>query len=367
MSLLLTVPVPLGANSYDVLIGTDAISAGWPRLRAHFPRGRCVIVTDENVASHHLAPLESRFRDSAIAPEAIILPPGETSKSFSTLETLVDRLLDLNVERSETIIALGGGVIGDLTGFAAAITKRGTGFIQIPTTLLSQVDSSVGGKTGINTRQGKNFVGAFHQPRLVIADTSLLASLPPREKLSGYAEIIKAALIGDAAMFERLDAQRANIMTGDALNQAIADAVGFKARIVAEDEKEAGRRALLNLGHTFGHAFEADAPKNAIRHGEAVAAGICLAFDYSAHIGACTIEDAERVRAHMLGVGLPAGPKTLAYRDWNAHSLIARMRDDKKNKDGRITLILARGIGNAYIDPDVDESDLVAFMETSLK
>lgn len=362
MTQIHTVHVPLGDQAYDVLVGERAIDAHWPAIKALFARGRAIIVTDGHVATYHLAALESRLRDSAIAPEAIILPPGETSKSFATLERLVDTLLDHNVERSETIIALGGGVIGDLTGFAAAITKRGTDFIQIPTTLLAQVDSSVGGKTGINTRHGKNFVGAFHQPRLVIADTALLDTLPERERRSGYAEIVKAALIGDAPLFDRLEAAGADILGGEKLDDAIAAAVAFKAQIVAEDEKEAGRRALLNLGHTFGHAFEADAPKDAIRHGEAVAAGLALAFDYSVRLGVCPPEDAERVKAHLRETGLPDGPKSLAFTDWNASSLIARMKDDKKNKDGQITLILARGIGKAYIARDADPNDLAAFL-----
>lgn len=363
MSGQLSVHIPLGEASYDVLIGHGALDRHWPALTALFPRGRAIIVTDGHVATYHLAPLESRLRDSGIAPEAIILPPGETSKSFATLEKLVDTLLDHNVERSETIIALGGGVIGDLTGFAAAITKRGMGFIQIPTTLLAQVDSSVGGKTGINTRHGKNFVGAFHQPRLVIADTALLATLPERERRSGYAEIVKAALIGDAPLFGRLEAAGADVLGGDRLDDAVAAAIAFKARIVAEDEKEAGKRALLNLGHTFGHAFEADAPKDAIRHGEAVAAGMSLAFAYSERLGVCPAGTTERVKAHLRETGLPDGPKSLAFTGWNASSLVARMRDDKKNKDGQITLILARGIGEAYIARDADPDDLAAFLK----
>ncbi|MAC38914.1 MAG: 3-dehydroquinate synthase, partial [Oceanicaulis sp.] len=255
---------------------------------------------------------------------------------------------------------------GDLTGFAASIAKRGVDFIQIPTTLLSQVDSSVGGKTGINTSHGKNFVGTFHQPRLVIADADLLASLPLRERRAGYAEIVKAALIGDRPLFDRLEAAAETALDGETLSEAVAAAVAFKARIVAEDEREAGARALLNLGHTFGHAFEAEAPKDRIRHGEAVAAGLALAFGFSVHKGLCPAGDAERVRAHLRAAGLPDGPQTLAHTGWDAERLIDRMRDDKKNRDGRIALVLARGIGEAFIDRDTDETDLQHFLETQL-
>jgi len=367
LSDILSVPVGLGERAYDVLVGAGALDAAQARLPAFFPRGRAVVVTDRNVAALHLKSVSDRLETAGLRADPIVLEPGETSKSWDGLTRLVEALLDRNVERSEAVIALGGGVIGDLTGFAAAITKRGVDFIQIPTTLLAQVDSSVGGKTGINTGHGKNFVGAFHQPRLVVADMDLLASLPLRERHSGYAEIVKAALIGDAAMFDVLENAGADVLDGPALSQAVAAAVAFKARIVAEDEREAGVRALLNLGHTFAHAFEAEAPKDAIRHGEAVAAGLALAFAYSARRGLCSADDAARVAAHLRTVGLPDGPKTLAHTDWNAERLVDRMRDDKKNRDGRIALILARGIGAAYIDRDTDENDLTDFMETTLK
>ena len=366
MSAVLTVPVGLGARSYDVLVGAGALDAAAQRLPALFPRRRAILVTDSHVAPLHLERVSALLARTGIACEPIVMAPGERSKSFAGLEQLVDALLERNIERSEAIIALGGGVIGDLTGFAAAVTKRGVGFIQIPTTLLAQVDSSVGGKTGINTRQGKNFAGAFHQPRLVIADTGLLTTLPERERRAGYAEIIKAALIGDAAMFERLDAAGAGVLQGAPLAQAIADAVAFKARVVAEDELEHGNRALLNLGHTFAHAFEAEAPKDAIRHGEAVAAGIALAFRYSVARGECPASDAARVEAHLRAVDLPWNGATLAHKDWDAARLVNRMRDDKKNQAGEITLILARGIGKAWIDRRIDATHLVAFLETSL-
>ena len=366
MSSILTVPVGLGARSYDVLVGSGALEAAAPHLSALFPRGRAILITDSHVAPLHLERVSALLTKAGIACDPIVMEPGEATKSFAGLQELVDALLARNIERSEAIIALGGGVIGDLTGFAAAITKRGVDFVQIPTTLLAQVDSSVGGKTGINTRQGKNFAGAFHQPRLVIADTDLLATLPERERRAGYAEIVKAALIGDPAMFERLDAAGSGVQQGTALAQAIADAVAFKARIVAQDELEQGARALLNLGHTFAHAFEAEAPRDAVRHGEAVAAGIALAFRYSVARGECPASDADRVEAHLRAVNLPWSAATLAHRDWDAARLVARMRDDKKNQAGEITLILARGIGKAWIAPRIDATHLVAFLETSL-
>ncbi|WP_291845427.1 3-dehydroquinate synthase [Maricaulis sp.] len=366
MSEIMRVNVGLGERSYDVLVGAGALTAAAPELVRHFPRGRAILITDRHVAGLHLERVSETLAAHGLEVEPVIVEPGETSKSWAGLARVVDALLDHNIERAEAVIALGGGVIGDLTGFAAAITKRGIDFIQIPTTLLAQVDSSVGGKTGINTTHGKNFAGAFHQPRLVIADRDLLATLPLRERRAGYAEIVKAALIGDAALFEQLEAAGADGLDGAGLDAAVAAAIAFKARIVAEDEREGGVRALLNLGHTFGHAFEADAPKDVIRHGEAVAAGIALAFAYSAHRGVCSAGDAARVEAHLRAVGLPASAAELAHTDWQASSLVSRMRDDKKNMDGRITLILARGIGAAYIDRAADEADLLSFMETQL-
>ncbi|WP_339332907.1 3-dehydroquinate synthase [uncultured Maricaulis sp.] len=366
MSDILRVPVGLGDRAYDVLVGPGALAAAGPELTRHFPRGRALLVTDRHVAGLHLDPVSRQLAELGLRVDPILVDAGEATKSWAGLEAVVNALLDHQVERSEAVIALGGGVIGDLTGFAAAVTKRGLDFIQIPTTLLAQVDSSVGGKTGINTRHGKNFAGVFHQPRLVIADRDLLATLPERELRSGYAEIVKAALIGDAPMFDDLETSGAGVLDGSRLDGAVAAAIAFKARIVAEDEREGGVRALLNLGHTFGHALEAEVPKDAIRHGEAVAVGIALAFAYSAHRGDCSTDDAARVTAHLRAVGLPASIRELNYATWKPARLVARMRDDKKNKDGRITLILVRGIGQAFIDPAVDEADLLTFMETQL-
>ena len=366
MSDILSIPVGLGDRSYDVLIGEGALEAALSRLPDLLPNGRTIIVTDEHVAPLHLDTLTSALTHAGIEAQSIILPPGENTKSFSQLESLVGAFLEAGLERSDAVIALGGGVIGDLVGFAAAITKRGINFIQIPTTLLSQVDSSVGGKTGINTHHGKNFAGSFHQPILVIADSALLETLPMRERRSGYAEIIKAALIGDAAMFDRLESAGANALSGDILRNAVGDAVAFKAGIVVRDEREHGARALLNLGHTFGHAFEAIAPRDVIRHGEAVAAGIAMAFRYSVHLGICPASDADRIEAHLRAVGLPDSAAALGHSDWKASEMIARMQNDKKNSGGRITLILARGIAKAYIESDTNEDDLVKFMETTL-
>lgn len=367
MSQRLTVPVELGARSYDVVIGPGALDASADRLGALCRRGRAVVIADQAALEHQGARLEAALSSAGLAPNILALKGGEAAKSWAQLEALIDHLLALNLERREPVIAFGGGTIGDLAGFAAAIVKRGAGFVQIPTTLLAQVDSSVGGKTGINTQRGKNLVGAFHQPSLVIADTALLASLPQREVRAGYAEIVKAGLIADRALFERLEALGADALSEDGLPQAVADAVAFKARIVAEDEREAGRRALLNLGHTFGHAFEAEAAPGALVHGEAVACGLALAFRYAARLGACPQEEADRVAAHLSAVGLPAGIAELAGGPYDPARLLARMADDKKNTDGAITLILARGLGEAYIAPDADRKDLAAFLSDEVE
>jgi 3-dehydroquinate synthase len=364
---LVEIAVGLGDRAYDIVIGHQALDMCGERLRSFFRCGRALVVTDSNVGPLHGPRLEAVLEQLGIETQFITVPAGEQSKSFEGLQTIVDALLDANIERGEVVIALGGGVVGDLAGFAASITKRGVDFIQIPTTLLAQVDSSVGGKTGINTRHGKNFAGTFHQPRLVIADSGFLSSLPDREIRAGYAEIVKAALIGDTALFERLEAAGPDILRGEDLTHAISDAVRFKANIVAKDEREAGVRALLNLGHTFAHAFEADAPKDAIRHGEAVAVGLALAFRFSAEHASCDPADAGRVEAHLRQIGLPAAPQDLPFSGWSAQSLIERMRGDKKNMGGKITLILAHGIGNAYIDHDIDETDLVRFLKKVLK
>ncbi|MEQ8433866.1 MAG: 3-dehydroquinate synthase [Oceanicaulis sp.] len=363
---MITVPVHLGARSYDVLIGAGALEAGAERLPALCPRGRALVAADSTALAHHGERLRAALGQAKLDPVIFEIEGGEAAKSWAGLEALCDQLLDANMERGESLIAFGGGTVGDLAGFASAVTKRGAGFVQIPTTLLAQVDSSVGGKTGINTRAGKSLAGAFHQPGLVIADTGLLVTLPQREVRAGYAEIVKAGLIADADLFDRLEALGADALTGEALDRAIASAVAFKARIVAEDEREGGVRALLNLGHTFGHAFEAEAQKGALVHGEAVAAGLALAFGYSQRLGVCLPGAAQRVCDHLRAVGLPASGRELSGGPYDAARLVARMGSDKKNSGGAITLILAKAVGDAYIAPSADARDLEAFLSEDL-
>lgn len=367
MSELITVPVALGQRSYDVVIGDGALEAGAARLTAFCPRGRALIAADAAAMAAHGARLKAALDKAGLEPVIFEIEGGEKAKTWRGLEQLVDQVLAAGIERSECLIAFGGGTVGDLAGFAAAIANRGVGFVQIPTTLLSQVDSSVGGKTGINTPSGKNLAGAFHQPRLVIADTRLLASLPAREIRAGYAEIVKAGLIADAGLFDRLEALGGEALSGEALTRSIAEAVAFKARIVAEDERESGVRALLNLGHTFAHAFEAEARPGALIHGEAVAAGLGQAFAYSARLGVCPQSHAARVSAHLRAVGLPASGSELAGGPFDAGAIVARMRSDKKNSGGAITLVLARAIGEAYIAPGADADTLTAYVKEDLR
>ncbi|GAA0326415.1 3-dehydroquinate synthase [Sphingomonas oligophenolica] len=358
------VPVALGDRSYDVLVEAGLLARAGAHL-APLARGRTMaIVADENLLPH-LATLQASLSDSGVASEAIVLAPGEGSKSWPTLELLTDRLLDLGVERGDHVVALGGGVIGDLVGFATAILKRGCGFVQIPTTLLAQVDSSVGGKTAINARAGKNLIGAFHQPALVLIDPDVLDTLPLRQVRAGYAEVVKYGLIDDFAFFEWCEANAAALLAGDpaARAYAIAHSVGTKARIVAADERETtGVRALLNLGHTFGHALEAEAGfSDRLLHGEGVAAGMALAFGYSAAKGLCPGQDAERVAAHLRSVGLP---DTIAAAGIEADgdTLVAHMLHDKKMDAGTLPFLLARGIGRTFLDKSVDLRDVAAFL-----
>lgn len=351
-----TLHVALGARSYDILIGANLIARAGERMKPILARPRVVVITDETVARLHLPTLLSSFDAAGIAHGRVVLPAGEATKDFAHLEQLIEELLAQRVERSTVLVALGGGVIGDIAGFAASIVLRGLDFVQVPTTLLAQVDSAVGGKTAINTRRGKNLVGAFHQPRLVLADTGALATLPQRELLAGYAEVVKYGLIDDAAFFAWLEENGAALIAGDAAvrRRAVAVSCAAKARIVARDERETGPRALLNLGHTFGHALEAEAGYGgAVLHGEAVAAGMALAFDLSVRLGLCPAEDAARVRRHLASVGLPTGTGLLGAAGRDPDRLIAHMRQDKKVKDGRVTFILARGIGKAFIAHDV--------------
>ena len=356
------VPVALGERSYEVLVGPGLIAEAGTRLIAALDARRVAIVTDENVAALHLAPLRASLKQAGLSVVEIILPAGEGTKCFAELERLLDQLLAARIERRDVVLALGGGVMGDLAGFAASILRRGVVFVQVPTTLLAQVDSSVGGKTGINTGHGKNLVGAFHQPRLVLADTSALDTLPARELRAGYAEVVKYGLIGDAPFFDWLEVNGAAVLAGDpaARAHAVVTSVASKAGVVSRDERETGERALLNLGHTFGHALEAATGfSDRLLHGEGVAIGLCLAFDLSASLGLAPAEDAVRVRHHIAAMGLPTRPMDIPGAASLGNllapdALIAHMAQDKKVKAGRVTFILARGIGQAFITDRVE-------------
>ncbi|MCM8729840.1 3-dehydroquinate synthase [Hephaestia sp. GCM10023244] len=363
----MTINVALGARSYPIHIDRGLIGRAADYL-APLARGRTMaIVTDEHVRPH-LATLQASLTAAGVASEAIVLAPGEATKSWGQLEALTDRLLDLGVERNDHVVALGGGVIGDLVGFTCAILKRGCHFVQIPTTLLAQVDSSVGGKTAINAAAGKNLIGAFHQPAMVLIDPDTLDTLPPREARAGYAEIVKYGLIDDAAFFGWCETNGARLLAGDAAarQHAITHSVTAKARIVGEDEHETrGRRALLNLGHTFGHALEAETGYSSrLLHGEAVAAGMALAFAFSAQQGLCAPEDAARVAAHLRSVGLPDG-LAAAGVDASGATLVAHMLHDKKMDAGTLPFLLARGIGQTYLDHSVDLGAVAAFLDSA--
>jgi shikimate kinase/3-dehydroquinate synthase len=352
--------VSLTSASYDVVIGDGLLRRAGALLAPHLPQKRAVIVTDETVAALHLPTLRQGLEETAITASEIVVPAGEASKSLDSYVNVLNRLLDARVERRTAVIALGGGVVGDLAGFAAATTLRGLPFVQMPTTLLAQVDSSVGGKTGVNTKHGKNLAGAFYQPRIVLADTATLATLPPRELRAGYAETFKAGLIGDAAFFAWCERYGAAVVGGDAEAQgeAIRRACAFKAAVVGDDEREEkpnDGRALLNLGHTFGHALEAEyGYSGGLLHGEGVAVGLGLAFRLSVRLGHCNPADAERVIAHVSAVGLPA-ELALLNRRFSAATLIGHMRRDKKVQDGALKFVLARGIGQAFTATDVPE------------
>lgn len=360
------VRVALDSRSYDILIEQGALDRAGTHLAGYARKGRLVVVTDAHVAAAQLPRLEASLRAANVAVEPIILPPGEQTKSWRHLEELLDALLALEIERGDHVVALGGGVIGDLVGFAASILKRGCHFIQVPTTLLAQVDSSVGGKTAINAKAGKNLVGSFYQPSLVLIDPSTLDTLPARETRAGYAEVVKYGLIDDPVFFAWCETQGHKLLAGDvqAREYAIERSVTAKAAIVADDEREtSGRRALLNLGHTFGHALEADTGfSDLLLHGEAVAAGTALAFRYSARLGLCTIEDAERVTAHLKAVGLPHDLAS-AHVKANGASLVAYMLHDKKMAAGTLSFLLARGIGQTFLSKDVVLNDVAAFLD----
>lgn len=364
------VRLDLGERSYDIHVGAGLLGQAGALALPVLRRKRVFIVTDANVAPLHLAALQQSLSAAGIAHDSHVLPAGEHTKSVSHLDELLNVLLDARCERSTTLVALGGGVIGDLVGFAAAILLRGVDFIQVPTTLLSQVDSSVGGKTGINTRQGKNLVGAFHQPRLVLADTGTLATLPRREVLAGYAEVAKYGLIDDDAFWTWLEANGRDVVAlHDApLRHAVVTSCQAKARVVGADERESGHRALLNLGHTFGHALEAETHYGPeLLHGEAVAVGMVLAFDASVRLGLCPAADAERVRRHLSAVGLPTRIRDIpAAIAWDPARLIGHMGGDKKVDDGRIMFVMARGIGRSFLTKEVPVAVLEAVLAESI-
>ncbi|AWK86307.1 3-dehydroquinate synthase [Azospirillum thermophilum] len=364
------VRLDLGPRSYDILVGDGVLAEAGPRIAA-LTRGKApIVVTDENVAPLHLPTLERALSAAGIAPSpAIVLPAGEKTKDFAHFTDLMDGILGRGIERSTMLLALGGGVIGDITGFAAASALRGIDFIQVPTTLLSQVDSSVGGKTGINSRHGKNLIGAFHQPKLVIADTATLDTLPRREVLAGYAEVAKYGLIRLPDFFSWLEENGARVVDGDsaARRHAVTVSCRAKADIVGVDERESGDRALLNLGHTFGHALEAATGfGQTLLHGEAVAIGMVLAFDLSVRLGLCPAEDAARARAHLKAVGLPVRIADVAGVAWDVDWLVRAMAKDKKVQDGRITFVLVRGLGQAFTLRDVDAAAVREVLAESL-
>jgi 3-dehydroquinate synthase len=365
-----SITVSLGDNSYEVQIKAGLLACAGAVLKPYARGGRLLVVTDSNVAAHVAPDFVAALKTDGIEAVLFELPAGEGSKSWLQLEALVDWLLANHVERSDHIVALGGGVVGDITGFAAHIVKRGCNFIQVPTTLLAQVDSSVGGKTAINSGAGKNLVGAFHQPSLVLIDPDVLDTLPRRELAAGFAEVVKYGLIDDLDFFDWCEANAEAFFDGDAAAReyAIARSVESKARIVAEDERElTGTRALLNLGHTFGHALEADTGySDRLLHGEAVAAGMALAFRYSARRGHCPAEDAERAALVLHKAGLPT---TLAEAGVTASgaALVEHMLHDKKMAGGALPFLLANGIGKTFLAKDVDLADVAAFLEEERK
>jgi 3-dehydroquinate synthase len=364
------VRVDLGERSYDIHIGPDLLAYAGGAMKPLLKQKRVFIVTDENVAARHLKMLQTALDAEKIAHTTEILPPGESTKDFAHLERLLDRMQEAGCERSTTIVAFGGGVIGDLAGFAAAILLRGVPFIQIPTTLLAQVDSSVGGKTAIDTRWGKNLVGAFYQPRLVLADIGLLATLPEREVKAGYAEIVKYGLIDNLEFFGWLEKNGAALLAGDleARRYAVSMSCMSKAEIVAEDERESGKRALLNLGHTFAHAFETEAGYgDLLLHGEAVSIGMVAAFMLSVRLGLCPQGDLDRLRRHLVATQMPVRLPAMNGRPWDAARLVEHMGSDKKVKDGKIGFILAGGIGQAFQSHDVPTGEAMAVLQDLLK
>jgi len=364
----IVVQVALPGRAYDIVIGRGLLASLGQRIHAMRPGTRAAIVTDNTVAEHHLVPAEIALKSSGVSCTAIRVAPGEQSKSYETFEGVCEAIIDSRIERGDLVVALGGGVIGDLAGFAAACVRRGVDYVQVPTTLLAQVDSSVGGKTGIDSPHGKNLIGAFHQPVLVVADTALLDTLPRRDFRAGYAEVAKYGLLGDAAFFSWLEANWQDVFTGGpAREHAIAVCCRAKAAIVTRDERETGERALLNLGHTFGHAFEAAAGfSDRLLHGEAVALGMALAFDFSARRKLISADDAARVRKHLAAVGLPTDIKDMPGGAPPVDRLMDLIAQDKKVKRGQLTFILVRGIGQAFVENNVDPAEVRAFLAEKL-
>lgn len=365
----ITVPVALGERSYEIAIGTGLLDRAGNLIARSVPAKRAVVVSDEAVAPLYLARLQAALGRSGIEASDIVVPAGEGSKEFNSFGRLLDGILKQRPDRGVILIALGGGVVGDLTGFAAAVLLRGLDFVQIPTTLLAQVDSSVGGKTGINSPYGKNLIGAFHQPRLVLADVEMLDTLSARELRAGYAEVVKYGLIDDAEFFAWLEKNGPALLAGDRALRAEAVAVSCRAksRIVAQDEREGGVRALLNLGHTFGHALEAETGYgSALLHGEAVAIGMVMAFEMSVAMGLCPAEDLARLRRHYAAADLPADARRIGQRRFDSATLIEHMMHDKKTRDGKLTFILARGIGKSFIAKDVPVATVRHALDRSL-
>jgi 3-dehydroquinate synthase len=366
------VPVSLGSRSYEIVIGRGVIGTLGTRIAELRHGAKVFVVSDENVAAHAMAGTQAALKRAGIANSQLIVPPGEASKSYRVFEQVCEAILDAQIERGDLIVALGGGVIGDLAGFAAAVVRRGLDYVQVPTTLLAQVDSSVGGKTAIDSRHGKNLIGAFHQPILVVADTALLDTLPEREFRAGYAELVKYGLLGDAAFFSWLEAHWRDIFDAtssrhSAREHAVAVACRAKAAIVGRDEREMGERALLNLGHTFGHALEAACGfSDRLLHGEAIAIGMVLAVEFSARRGLVAAGDAERVKRHFAEVGLPTSPTAIPGPLPSLARIMELIGQDKKVKRGMLTFILLRGVGSAVIETGIEEREVRAFLNEKL-
>ena len=365
-----TVTVDLGKRAYDIIIGPDQLTRAGAHIKRILPHSKCVIITDENVAALHLKTLQQSLAAYGIEAQTIEMPPGEATKSYSAFNQIIESIIKMRLERADAVIAFGGGVIGDLAGYAAASIRRGMQFIQIPTSLLAQVDSSVGGKTGINSPQGKNLIGAFYQPKLVIADTSILDTLSEREFRAGFAEIIKYGLINNADFYDWLENNWENIKNGGAARtHAIATSCRAKANIVARDEHEAGERALLNLGHTFGHALEGITKyqSDILVHGEGVAIGMIMAHAFSARMNQSSPDDTKRIKAYLKKIGLPTDISMIKRHIKGADQMLEFIAQDKKVSRGNLTFILTKGIGKAFVAKNVPASEVKAFLAEEME